>query len=377
MKKVLLGIMLVSGVNLFAQVNKAPNPSFEEIEGKIKTQGQIDNVVEWYSPEGMEPADVFTTETKKTEVQVPLNIRGRAETKDGNAYVGIRVYSEREAKPRQFIQAKMAKKLIPGKKYCIKMHVMLSGLSKYAINNLGMHLGAKAIKAKDIEAWDITPQLTFTDNAIVDDQLDWVPICIEFEADGTERYITIGNFAPQSAVQAKKMRRPREFKVQQTRDSYYFIDDVSVIATGHLEEACDCRPVDDTPQLDVVYTKNVSENIEGTPLEKIEHTVVHYSKNSAEITDEDKAKLDNVATLMKEDAAIKITVIGYTSVTEDAEVAEGRAKAVFAYLTSEKGVDASRINYKGVAPELGEDAGPQVSDAHAEAEDRKVEFKGQ
>ncbi|MBD79642.1 MAG: hypothetical protein CL840_12050 [Crocinitomicaceae bacterium] len=374
MKKIILSslVALLFASNLIGQVNKVPNPSFEEI-GKVKAPGQIEVVLEWYSPEGMKPADVFTTKTKKAEVQVPVNIRGRSETHDGETYVGVLAYSEREAKPRTFIQTKMAKKLIAGKKYCIKMHVSLSDLSKYGCDNLGMHLGSKAIKAKDIEAWDIEPQLTFTNNAIVSDQFEWVPICIEFEADGTERYITIGNFAPQSAVKTQKMRRPREFKVPQTRDAYYYIDNVSVIAVGHLEEACDCRPVEtDKPTLDVVYTKNVSENMEGTTAEKVEHYVVHFSKNSSDLSDEDKSKVDEVVALLNEDPTVSITVIGYSSATETPEIAEGRAKAVFAYLTSVKGVSANRINYKGVVPEVNEEDGPAITDAHAEAEDRRV-----
>jgi Tol biopolymer transport system component len=69
--------------------------------------------------------------------------------------------------------------------------------------------------------------------------------------------------------------------------------------------------------------------------------------------------------------------VGYISASEDEEVAEARAKAIFAYMTSVKGIDANRINYRGEVPETDEDEGPQVVDAHAEAEDRKVEFEGQ
>ena len=76
MKKIFLsGIVgLVFTASLIAQVNKAPNPSFEDV-GKIKGVGAIESVLEWYSPEGMEPADVFSIQAKKDEVQVPLNIR--------------------------------------------------------------------------------------------------------------------------------------------------------------------------------------------------------------------------------------------------------------------------------------------------------------
>ena len=379
MKKIFLsGIVgLIFTANLIAQVNKAPNSSFEDV-GKIKGAGAIESVLEWYSPEGMEPADVFSTQAKKDEVQVPLNIRGRAETFDGQTYVGLLAYSEREARPRTFIQAKMPKKLIAGKKYCIKMHVMASGISKYTCDNFGMLLSGKASKIKDIEGWELDPQLKYTDNAIINDQTEWVPICLEYESDGTERYITIGNFAPQSSIKTQKMRRPREFKVPQTRDAYYFVDMVSVIALGHLEEPCDCRPLEsDKPKLDVVYTKNVSEGIEGTTLEKIEHKVIHFSKNSSDLSDEDKSKVDEVVSLLNEDPTVSIIVTGYSTATEKPEIAEGRAKAIFAYITSVKGIAADRIKYKGIVPERNTDEGPAITDEHADAANRKVEFKAQ
>ena len=379
MKKIFLsGIVgLVFTASLIAQVNKAPNPSFEDV-GKIKGVGAIESVLEWYSPEGMEPADVFSIQAKKDKVQVPLNIRGRAETFDGQTYVGLLAYSEREARPRTFIQAKMPKKLIAGKKYCIKMHVMASGISKYTCDNFGMLLSGKASKIKDIEGWELDPQLKYTDNTIINDQTEWVPICLEYESDGTERYITIGNFTPQSAVKTQKMKRPREFKVPQTRDAYYFVDMVSVIALGHLEEPCDCRPLEsDKPKLDVVYTKNVSENIEGTTLEKIEHKVIHFSKNSSDLSDEDKSKVDEVVALLNEDPTVSIIVTGYSTATEKPETAEGRAKAIFAYITSVKGISADRIKYEGIVPEPNTDEGPSITDEHADAANRKVEFKAQ
>ncbi|UTW63006.1 OmpA family protein [bacterium SCSIO 12741] len=368
----LSAVLLVTAVQ--AQVNKVPNPNFEEIEKKIKGPGQIEAVLEWYSPEGMEPADVFCTDAKKEEVQVPMNIRGRAETVEGKNMVGILAYSEREAKPRTYIQTKMAKKLVAGKKYCIKMHISLSDLSKYAVDNVGMLLSGKALRQKDLEAYDQTPQLTYVGlegNNIVDDQYDWVELCREYEADGTERYVTIGNFAPQSAVKSKKMRRPREFKTPQTRDAYYYVDAVSVIALGHLEGPCDCTVKPSGPVLDVKYTHNVSEGMEGSAAERIEHAIVHFDLKSDALNDEDKEKLNSIATLMKEDAAVKINVVGHTAANEDEMVASKRATAVKAYL-AEQGVDGGRITVEGrgyTEPKV------EGEDARANAENRRVQFE--
>ena len=365
-------LALILGVSATAQVNKIPNPNFDNVDKKIKAPGQLTLALEWYSPEGTPEADLYEVDAKKQTVSVPLNVRGRCETKEGEHYAGFMAYSEREASPRTYLQTKLPKKLVEGKRYCLKMHVQLSDISKYAVDNIGMFLGSKAIKAKDIEAYDISPQLTHSGNLIVEEMFDWVQVCQPFTADGTERYVTIGNFAPQAAVKSKKMRRPREFKIPQTRDGYYFVDAVSVIALGHLEIPCDCQVIPETgPELDVVYTKNVSTDIEGTPEEKIVHMVIHFKKNLAILGSQDKATADDVARILTNNPNMNIELVGHVAQIELEEVAANRAKAVYTYLVTEKAIDANRINHRGDAYN-----NPKVDgmNAQANAENRRVEF---
>ncbi len=374
MKKSMMAIVMamITGMGMNAQVNKVLNPNFDNVEKKVKAPGSIDLATTWYSPEGTPPADLYEAGAKKDEVAIPLNVRGRAETKEGEHYAGFLAYSEREAKPRTYLQTKLPKKLVEGKRYCLKMHVQLSDISKYAIDNIGMFVGSKAVKAKDLEAYDITPQLTHSGNIIVEDMFDWVPVCQPFTADGTERYVTIGNFAPQTAVKLKKMRRPREFKIPQTRDAYYFVDAVSVIALGHLETPCDCQVEPETgPELDVVYTKNVSTDIEGTPEERIEHVVIHFKKNLSILGDQEKEAAGRIAEIMEKNPGIKINLVGHSAQTELESVSNDRAKALYTYLTTEKGIDANRINHSGDAYN-----NPKVDglDAQANAENRRVEI---
>jgi outer membrane protein OmpA-like peptidoglycan-associated protein len=354
-----------------AQVNKVSNPSFEDMDKKIVKLGQIENVLEWAEPTGCAMPDIFTTDTKKPEVGVPLNVRGRAEAHEGKAYTGILTYSEREASPRQYLQAKLNGKLLPGKKYCLRFYASLSDISKYGSNGLGMYISSKLPKQKEIEAYDIKPQITYFNDMVIEDMFEWVSICGEYEADGTEKYITIGNFLPQSAVQTKKMRRPVEFKVPQTKDAYYYIDEVSVIALGHLDAPCNCVVKDDTPELAVSYTKNVS--VEGTTAaDKLKLMAIHYDFESTELSAEDKEKVNEIALLLNENANLSIEIQGHTDPSERDEVAESRAKAVFAYLTTEKNINASRLDYKGYGSTTLAEEG---EDAHAKAQNRRVEFK--
>ena len=81
--------------------------------------------------------------------------------------------------------------------------------------------------------------------------------------------------------------------------------------------------------------------------------------------------------MLNEDPTVSIIVTGYSTATEKPETAEGRAKATFAYITSVKGISADRIKYEGIVPEPNTDEGPSITDEHADAANRKVEFKAQ
>jgi len=357
----------------FAQSNKVLNPSFEELEKKVKKAGEFTNVASWYIPEGCPAVDLFSSEVKKGDVTAPDNYRGSAESLEGNNYAGLLVYSERESQPRTFIQTKLEKKLLPGKKYCIKMDVSLSDVSKYSSNHIGMYLSSKAIKLRDIEKYDITPQLLPPKNVIVEETYDWVPLCTTIVAEGVERYVTIGNFAPQSGVATGKKRRSREFSQAQTRDAYYFVDEVSITPVELLDGSCFCpiKSDDDGKELQIEYTKNVSEDHEGTDAEKIEITILHYGSNAMNLDEEAMAYLRAVAEIIKNDASIKVDIIGHTDMKEVASLGEERAKKVYAQLTSVLGVSANQLEYKSE----GADNPIQGNEtATGRAQNRRVQF---
>lgn len=369
-------IVILSGIfstAVFAQGNKVNNPGFEEVDKKIKNKGQIENVLEWYAPDDCPPVDIFSTEAKKEEVMAPDNYRGRAETKEGNNYIGLLLYSEREREPRTYVQTKLDKKLLAGKKYCIKMHVSLSDISKYSSNNIGMYLSSKSVDLDDFEEYDIKPQLLAPKNVIIEENYDWVPLCTTIVAEGVERYVTIGNFAKQSEIQTGKKRRSREFSQPQTRDSYYYIDEVSITPIELVDGDCFC-PVEaegDENELQVEYTKNVSEAHEGSGSEKIEITILHYGSNSMNLDEEAKADLKAIASLLKEDASIKVDIIGHTDNQEAESLGEERAKKVYAELTSVFGVNANQLEYRSEGAEKPVQGNETAA---GRAQNRRVEF---
>src|SRR5688500_3729354 len=140
------GMLLMSmglGLILHAQdvENLVENPSFEQMEGKIKKNGGIAVAVGWMSPT-LAAADLFSSKVKEG-YGTPSNALGSEAPMDGENYAGIRTFSYGDKEPRNYISAKLKVPLTKEAKYCVTFYVSLAEASKYASNNIGMNFSKK------------------------------------------------------------------------------------------------------------------------------------------------------------------------------------------------------------------------------------------
>ena len=176
--------------------NLVTNPGFEGIEGKLKKLGQIDKASNWISPTAVS-ADLFSASVKEAPNSVPQNDKGKEDARTGENYAGIVAYSYNNKENRTYIMAPLTDKLEKDVKYCYKMYVSLSDLSKYAVNNIGATFQKKAFSIdakKDIVFTDGEAFVTNTRNKVYNARYNWEPICGEYTASGGEKFIVIGNF---------------------------------------------------------------------------------------------------------------------------------------------------------------------------------------
>lgn len=364
-------LLLVTSIN--AQYSLVYNGGFDVIEKKIKEGAQIELTTEWYSPTANK-ADLFNRDAKEEAYGVPYNMHGEAEPLNGDGYAGIVVYSDKEAEPRQYLQTKLRESLEKGKIYCVKFNVRLSELSKYASNNIAAYVTSKKISSKEIEEYTIEPQIIHSQNKVFEEQFDWVSICKTFKAEGGERYLTIGNFAPQDNIQTEKVKKPRSASGSQTRSSYYYIDDVSVYNMAGIEE-CDCEQDEGGNSLQVKYTKNVSTEMEVDPSEEIEFTKIYFEHLESELNEASRIDIAKVASVLKDNPDIVIELLGHTDPLEEmkttADISLNRAIKVKDELIA-AGVDARQIKMKNM-----EDKDPATDDATSagQAKNRRVSFK--
>ena len=342
----------MTGLTAIAQQgeNLVPNGSFEATDGKVKKLGSIESAMGWTSPTGAR-ADLFTP-GKVPEINTPDNVFGKEAAKEGSNYAGIVGFSYGNKVPRTYLMVKLDAPLKKGMKYCVKFNASLAESSKYASNNIGANFSKKPFATDEKTIIKDVAHVLHHDNENhkIKQTYNWDQICGTFEAEGGEKYLTIGNFYPDDKTKSENNKKPKDMKIDQVIAAYYYIDDVSVLLINEGEK-CDCLVEEKDDYSTTIYQKAVVLNEKMTPTQKIEAQQTYYAFGKTTLTSEGKASLDLIAELMKADPAVKLEVMGHSDAEEDkvgiekpqyADMAQKRVNAVVLYLT-EKGIEESRF----------------------------------
>jgi len=208
-----------------AQHNLVPNGNFEANHECPSVPNQW-TVSHWQSGNGLTP-DYYHLCGDSPPVMVPTNLRGHQYPKTGEAYVGLWAFSVQHPQARDYIQVELEHPLHAGVRYVIGFHASLAEhYGGYAISTLGAALTAQPPTMLNEGLLDANPQVLH-EGLPLTDTVNWVLICdTVLSRGGNERYLTIGNFHT-DAESDTTLFNPL---AQQWRLSYYFIDDVSVIA---------------------------------------------------------------------------------------------------------------------------------------------------
>ncbi len=129
---------------------------------------------------------------------------------------------------RYYPRNRLKQTLQAGKTYCAKYYIVNTNNNLVAIDKYGIYFGDSSIDTITKCMGPITylnPQVENT-SGIITDTLNWVPITGTFVANGTEKYMVLGNFRSNAATNTLQMNITQSLTTQ-TTDLY--IDDVSVI----------------------------------------------------------------------------------------------------------------------------------------------------
>ncbi len=227
-----------------SQVNYVQNPSLEiydtcPFSGDqirfAKYWSAIDSNEYWGNPSGTDgqPEYLNTCDPYANAASVPLNgyFYHYPRTGNGMATVLMFYYQYPQAPNylRDYLQGRLYKPLTIGKNYCVTFYASQEQQSSYSIKQIGAYLDDGHIDTTHVPGMpqpQYTPQIL--NNSFVTDTLHWVKIQGSFTANGTEKFITIGNFFNNLQTDTATFNANSLLG----NDGYYLIDDVSVIETG-------------------------------------------------------------------------------------------------------------------------------------------------
>jgi hypothetical protein len=237
LKKLLLISTLFIKTDCLAQVNLVPNNSFEDTvlnfndfvgTKTLHNWASIDSGADffcWWCIYHMdyELAGIgFKLPNSELFFQYPKTGRSIADiTTFYKDSLGIQLI-------RGVMRASLKQKLIAGKKYCAKIYVNAPPTNGYQTNGVGLYFDNGQLDSVVTKGdssgnyyW-VHPQAQCP--FIINDTVNWVPFSNSFTANGTESYITIGNFLHDSLL-LKETVLPYVWP-----ESDIMLDDVSLIA---------------------------------------------------------------------------------------------------------------------------------------------------
>ncbi len=337
-----------------APSNLVLDGSFELDDVKLlKGYGQLPSMLKnWGSPNEAK-ADLFNNMAKATKVAIPKNDLGTEEPFEGSGYAGFRAFTKDPKNTRTYLQAKLSKKMIKDKTYCVKFNVSLSDLSKWGANNIGIYFSDRKLQNANSNALILIPQITEKSNAPLVTMGGWETICGTFLSTGREEYFIIGCFGEEDNVKLVKVLKPTTQEGMIMADAYYYIDNVEVIQMESVD-GCFCGNTEDRDP-DLIYSRSSARNKDMKPTEAINATSIWFSYLSVEIPAMFESELQEVAKLMQANPTMNIELTGHSDNDEQNEtktkkiyvgLALRRAEAIKQFLV-DNGVSAASITVAG------------------------------
>ncbi len=357
MKKHILGLIIIFNT-LFAfsqevveiQKNLVPNGSFENYR---KKSGSIRQAIPW-------------TEIASVDFyQAPLSndTSSQKGARTGSGYVGLRF----QKKYKEFAQVKLADALRRGTVYHFEMYVRLAFWSNASLKSFGALFSKVGYKSQGDAVKSCIIDSVSKKGSFINGY-QWFRISGKYQADGGEKYLTIGNFAP---VVKKDMVRLDKFKLG-FKEAYYFIDDISLIKAKEVVEKV---------KVEIVGSFNINEedsvlvvkkNI--TVGEKVALKNIFFENGKSYILPESFSELNKLAQYLIRNPKMEVQINGHSdnagSKSKNQKLSEQRSREVFEYLIK-KGVQ-NKMYFKGYGS-----AFPIASNDTDEgkAKNRRVEFE--
>ncbi len=355
--------LLFSWHDAGGQVNLVPNGGFEDAAWcpASYNNSTLRTARGWSQPTQGTP-DHF--KACSSEAGVPRNAFGDQLAVEGEAYAGVVTYSAAKPSYREYLQAELSRSLVRGEWVCVSWWVCAADQAKLVADGMGVHLGADAPKARGEGVLPVRPQVDNPRFHLVSDRHSWIRLSDAYQAEGGERFITVGNFRP-----------PRENRVLERRDAasdsspwaYAYVDDVRVEPVDG-PDGCSC--------LNRTYLEEATDPPwEAFLVERVALESVLFAFDESALDGLAEAQLERVAAAMRKNRYLVMEVNGHTDVVGpdgyNLALSQARAQSVIDFLI-ERGVDPHRLElaYHGSRLPAADNSTPD-----GRRQNRRVEFE--
>lgn len=324
--------------------NLVKNPSFEDFVICPSEFGCLERaVVSWYQPT-YGSTDYFNSCSPSMSSEA--NFIGIQAPFDGNAYAGMYAYGPKDY--REYLTAELTETLIAGQKYVFSFQVSLAEESQYGVNEFGILFTNKAPDfhtKRNIPVYLMTRKRARNYSLVRNHEFfankrEWTEVTGIYIADGTERFMTVGNFNGNSKTRLQDTGKHLK------KVAYYYMDMFSV------------SPLKGSYALDEVY---ILENL-------------MFDSDGFSIANEGRDQLNDLVEYLNAHRGYTVSIYGHTddmgTKVYNKALSQKRAKMVAEFL-QEKGVQPHRILWRGYG-----DGNPLVkNETEANREkNRRVEF---
>ena len=217
--------------------NYIPNYSFEDTATRVTP---LYLPADWTAA-NQEGWEYFTPHQKQSRplFSVPNNLAGTQVAKTGSAYAGVRIYglySSVRDEIREYLQVKLKHPLIFDSTYCFQLYISLGDTFQYASRNIiGVYFSNNQVYGNYSHHLPYAPQLVVSPNAYITDKVNWVKIDMQYQAQGGEEYITIGNFNDTNYIDTTFV--PGGGSQFWAASSFYYLDDIWLSHCDSLPES--------------------------------------------------------------------------------------------------------------------------------------------
>lgn len=228
MRSILIWGILISASYGFCQ-NLVPNPSFEDTIGCPNGVNQVYKAKFWSNPTQASPDYYNSCDPMIWGQNVPYTGFGYQPARTGSAFIGFYAFIKGMPNAREYVQVKLTDTLLAGRKYLVSFFVNLTNNSQYSLSSLGSHFSFAPITSTTTLVMNYTPQIQNDSNVQLSDSTGWMLIQDTLLSNGSEVYLTIGNFY--TDIQSDTTYHGWW---SSNNIAYYYLDDVSVIDVESL-----------------------------------------------------------------------------------------------------------------------------------------------